>query len=32
MNAKVQIQLSEQLIPFYTANDVIKAYALASEA
>lgn len=31
MNAKVQIQFLEQLIPFYSASDVIKAYALASE-
>lgn len=31
MNAKVQIQFSEPLIPFYTIADVIKAYALALE-
>lgn len=32
MNAKVQIQLSEQLIPFYSAADALNAYMLASEA
>ena len=31
MNAKVQIQFPEQSIPFYSANDVIKVYTLASE-
>ena len=31
MNAKVQIQFPEQLVPFYSANDVIKVYTLASE-
>lgn len=31
MNAKVKIQLPEQLIPFYTAADIISAYSLASE-
>ena len=32
MNAKVQIQLLEQLIPFYNAADVINVYSLAFEA
>ncbi|ENU99415.1 MULTISPECIES: hypothetical protein [Acinetobacter] len=32
MNAKVQIQLSEQLIPFYSVADIISAYSVASEA
>lgn len=32
MNAKVEIQLPKQLIPFYSAVDVLKAYSLASEA
>mgnify|MGYP000960410470 CR=1 FL=1 len=32
MNAKVQIQLSEQLIPFYSVADIISAYSLASES
>lgn len=31
MNAKVKIQLSEQLIPFYRATDIVGAYSLASE-
>lgn len=31
MNAKVQIQLPEQLIPFYTSADVLQAYSLAFE-
>lgn len=32
MNAKVQIQFPEQLIPFYSTADAINAYSLASEA
>lgn len=32
MNAKVKIQLPEQLIPFYSVADIISAYSLASEA
>ena len=32
MNAKVQIQFPEQLIPFYSVADIISAYSLASEA
>ena len=31
MNAKVQIQFSEQSIPFYSVADIINAYSLASE-
>ncbi|MFW1922058.1 hypothetical protein [Acinetobacter geminorum] len=31
MNAKVQIQFSEQSIPFYSVADIISAYSLASE-
>lgn len=31
MNAKVQIQLSEQLIPFYSTVDMLDAYSLAFE-
>lgn len=31
MNAKVSFQLSEQLIPFYSATDALNAYMLASE-
>lgn len=31
MNAKVQIQLQEQLVPFYTATNLLNAYALAYE-
>jgi hypothetical protein len=31
MNAKVNFQLSEQLIPFYTAVDLLGAYSLAFE-
>ncbi|MEB6681142.1 hypothetical protein [Acinetobacter lwoffii] len=31
MNAKVKIQLSEQLIPFYRAADIVGAYSLVSE-
>lgn len=32
MNAKVNLQLSEQLIPFYSVADIISAYSLASES
>ncbi|EEH67928.1 MULTISPECIES: hypothetical protein [Acinetobacter] len=32
MNAKVQIQFPEQLIPFYSVADIISAYSIASEA
>lgn len=32
MNAKVNFQLPEQLIPFYSAADALNAYMLASEA
>ncbi|WP_291340537.1 hypothetical protein [Acinetobacter sp. UBA801] len=32
MNAKVQIQFPEQLIPFYSVTDIISAYSIASEA
>ena len=32
MNAKVNFQLPEQLIPFYSVADIISAYSLASEA
>lgn len=32
MNAKVNFQLPEQLIPFYSAADALNAYTLASEA
>lgn len=32
MNAKVQIQFPEQLIPFYSVADIISAYSVASEA
>lgn len=31
MNAKVNFQLPEQLIPFYSVVDIISAYSLASE-
>jgi hypothetical protein len=31
MNAKVQIQLSEPLVPFYSASDIISVYSLVSE-
>ncbi|MDO7476110.1 hypothetical protein Q5X68_10110 [Acinetobacter baumannii] len=31
MNAKVQIQLQEQLVPFYTATDYLNAYKIAYE-
>ena len=31
MNAKVQIQLPEQLIPFYNTVDMLDAYSLAAE-
>lgn len=31
MNAKVQIQLPEQLIPYYTAADIIQSYSSAFE-
>lgn len=31
MNAKVQIQFSEELVPFYSITDVIKAFKFASE-
>ncbi|MFP6842746.1 MAG: hypothetical protein VB979_11345 [Acinetobacter sp.] len=31
MNAKVQFQFPEKLIPFFTATDVLQAYAVASE-
>ena len=32
MNAKVNFQLPEQLIPFYSAADALNAYMLASES
>lgn len=32
MNAKVNFQLPEQLIPFYSATDALNAYMFASEA
>lgn len=32
MNAKVQIQFPEQLIPFYSVADIISAFSIASEA
>ena len=31
MNAKVQIQLSEQLVPFYSSKKILDAYAIALE-
>lgn len=32
MNAKVNFQLPEQLIPFYSGADILSAYSVASEA